>query len=127
MPRDPAKNPLDDRIRVQHMLDAARDVVRLATGRTTGDLRSDMQLRRALVNAIQEIGEAAAKISPAGRARLPGIPWPLVVGMRNRLVHGYDEIDLLVVWKVATEEVGVLIAALDAGVASWPLPEPPVG
>jgi len=125
MPRDPAKCPLDDRIRAQHMLEAARDVELLAAGRAPDDLRTDMILRRAMVNAIQEIGEAAAKVSPAGRARIPAVPWPVVVGMRNRLVHGYDEIDYDVVWKVATEEVGTLIAALEAVFVSWPLPEPP--
>jgi len=125
MPRDPAKSPLDDRIRVQHMLEAARDVVAIARGRCMDDLRTDMPMRRAIVNAIQEIGEAAAKVSPAGRARLAAIPWPVVVGMRNRLVHGYDEIDFGVVWKVATEEVGTLILALETTFVSWPLPEPP--
>jgi uncharacterized protein with HEPN domain len=127
MPRDPAKNPRDDRIRAQHMLEAARDVARLAAGRSRDDLRTDMPLRRAMVNAIQEIGEAAAKVSPAGRARIPAIPWPVVVGMRNRLVHGYNEIDFEVVWKVATEEVTVLTEALEAAFLAWPLPELPKG
>jgi uncharacterized protein with HEPN domain len=125
MPRDPSKSPLDDRIRVQHMLEAARDVVRLAAGRKRDELRTDMPLRRAMVNAIQEIGEAAAKVSPAGRSRVPAMPWPLVVGMRNRLVHGYDEIDFDVVWKVAGEEAPSLIAMLEAAFLTWPLPEPP--
>lgn len=125
MPRDPAKYPQDDRIRAQHMLEAARDVVRLAAGRGPGDLRTDMPLRRAMINAIQEIGEAAAKVSPVGRDRIPAIPWGVVVGMRNRLVHGYDEINFEVVWKVATEEVGVLIVAMEAAFVAWPLPAPP--
>lgn len=127
MPRDPAKNPLDDRIRAQHMLEAARDVATIAAGRSMDDLRTDMPMRRAMVNAIQEIGEAAAKISPIGRARINAIPWGVVVGMRNRLVHGYDEINVEVVWKVAAEEVHVLIAALEAAFTAWPLPEPPKG
>ncbi len=74
MPRDPAKRPLDDRIRAQHMLDAARDVARLAAGRSRDQLGADMPFRRAMINAIQEIGEAAAKVSPIGRARIPAIP-----------------------------------------------------
>jgi uncharacterized protein with HEPN domain len=125
MPRDPAKRPLDDRIRAQHMLDAARDVARLAAGRSRDELGADMPFRRAMINAIQEIGEAAAKVSPIGRARIPAIPWGVVVGMRNRLVHGYDEIDFDVVWIVASQEVTPLIDALESAFASWPLPEPP--
>lgn len=125
MPRDPAKNPLDDRIRAQHMLEAARDVASIAAGRRPDDLRADMPMRRAMVNAIQDIGEAAAKVSPLGRDRLPLIPWAAVVGMRHRLVHGYDEINLETLWKVATEEVPALIASLESAFASWPLPQPP--
>lgn len=127
MPRDPAKNPQDDRIRAQHMLEAARDVVLIARGRRVDDLRADMPMRRAMVNAIQEIGEAAAKVWPTGRARMPGVPWGVVVGMRNRLVHGYDEVNYEMVWKVATEEVHPLIAMLEAAFAAWPLPERPKG
>ena len=125
MPRDPAKNPLDDRIRAQHMLEAARDVVQLSRGRASNELQSDMPLRRAMINAIQEIGEAAAKVSPSGRNRLPLIPWSAVVAMRHRLVHGYDEVNLEILWKVATEEIPQLIAALERAFVSWPLPEPP--
>jgi len=56
---------------------------------------------------------------------VPTIPWGIVVGMGNRLVHGYDEIDFEVVWKVATVEVLVLIEALEAVYLSWPLPSRP--
>lgn len=125
MPRDPAKTPLDDRIRAQHMLEAARDVVTIAAGKTLDDLRSDMTLRRAMVNAIQEIGEAACRVSAPGRARLAGVEWTQMMGMRHRLVHGYDVINLEIVWHVATEEVAPLIDALEAAFQSWPLPEPP--
>jgi uncharacterized protein with HEPN domain len=125
MPRDPAERPLDDRIRGQHMLEAARDVVLLAAGRDRGDLHTDMALRRAMVNAIQEIGEAASRVSPQGRVRMAGVQWMQMVGMRHRLVHGYDVINLDIVWQVASQEVRPLIAALESVFASWPLPEPP--
>ena len=122
MPRDPKERPLDDRIRAQHMLEAARDAAGMAAGRTRRDLERDMMLRRALVNAVQEVGEAAAKISPAGRARLAALPWGQIVGMRNRLVHGYDRINLDMLWAVAAEELPGLIQGLEAGLAGWPLP-----
>lgn len=125
MSRNPAEHLIDDRIRVQHMLDAARDVVRLAAGRCRDDLALDMPFRRATVNAIQEIGEAGARVSPAGRAMAPAIPWQVIVGMRNRLVHGYDQIDYEVVWLVVTEEAPSLIALIEAACVGWPMPEPP--
>lgn len=122
MPRDPAKHPGDDRIRIQHMLDAAADAQRMIAGRARADLDSDMMLRRAIVNALQEIGEASGKVSPLARERAPSIPWDKVVRMRHRLVHGYDTLNLDTVWRVATEELPVMVAALEAACIGWPLP-----
>ncbi|MCA3005786.1 MAG: DUF86 domain-containing protein [Planctomycetaceae bacterium] len=126
MPRDPTQRRLDDRIRGEHMLKAARDVVLMATNRVRGDLDTDMILRRAMVNAIQDIGEAANQITEVGKARMSAVPWKQLVGMRHRLVHGYDAINLDTVWQVATHEVQPLIAALECAFASWPLPDPPL-
>lgn len=107
------------------MLEAALDVRTIARGRNANDLASDMMLRRALVNAIQEIGEAAGRISAIGRARISSVPWEKVVNMRHRLVHGYDQVNLVIVWSVTTVEVPELIAVLEEAFKSWPLPEPP--
>ena len=71
MPRDPKAHPLDDRLRVQHMRNAAMDVEAMAFGRQRAELEADMLLRRAMLNAIQEIGEAATRVSQEGRARPP--------------------------------------------------------
>jgi uncharacterized protein with HEPN domain len=127
MPRDPAAQPIDDRIRAQHMLDAARQAQGFIAGRSRPDLDADPMLIRALLHAIQEIGEAASRITQLGRDRLPGVPWTQIVGMRHRLVHGYWQVDADLVWTVATRDLAPLIAALDAAFASWPLPEMPKG
>ncbi len=82
-------------------------------------------LLRALTNAVQEIGEAAANTSDAGRARVPGLPWGQVVAMRHVLVHVYWGVDRDRLWITATDDVPVLIAALESACALWPLPEPP--
>jgi uncharacterized protein with HEPN domain len=58
---------------------------------------------------------------------MTAVDWKQMVGMRHRLVHGYDQINLDIVWKVASDEAAVLIAALEGACASWPLPEPPDG
>ena len=52
----------------EHMRDAARDIIAMTQGRTRADLDRDMLLRRAMLNAIQEIGEAAARASDPARA-----------------------------------------------------------
>jgi len=89
MPRRRRPTPFDDRVRIEHMLEAARDIARYVSGRRREDLDSDSMLFRALNNAIQQVGEAAANVSDEGRARVPGLPWGQIVAMRHVLVHVY--------------------------------------
>jgi len=51
-------------------------------------------LQLGLVRLVEIIGEAATRVSKEGRAKCPAIPWEDVVGMRNKLIHGYDRVDL---------------------------------
>jgi uncharacterized protein with HEPN domain len=67
----------------------------------------------ALVRAIEIIGEAATKLSLETRNAAPQIPWPAIIGMRNRLIHAYFEIDGDILWKAAIEEVPELLPMLE--------------
>ena len=125
MPRDPKRQSIDDRVRVEHMLEAARDVRQYTSSRTRADFDRDSMLVRALTNAVQQIGEAAANISDEGRARVPGLPWGQIVAMRHVLVHVYWGVDLDRLWATATGDVPALITALEAACAGWPMPQPP--
>jgi uncharacterized protein with HEPN domain len=100
------------------------DVRSFVNGRCRADLDTDSMLRRALVNAIQVIGEAAARVSDEGRGRVPTLPWGQIVATRHILVHVYWGIDADQVWNMAVEDVPVLISALENTCASWPLREP---
>lgn len=92
-------------IRLQHMLEAAQEAVTFVQARTRDDLDHDRVLSLALVKLIETIGEAATSITPAMRERLPQIPWAEIIGMRHRLVHGYYEIDLNIVWEVISHDL----------------------
>lgn len=92
-------------------IEAASDFI---DGRNRVDLDSDRQLLFAIVRAIEVAGEAAAKISPESRALAPEVPWQSIVSMRNRLIHGYFDIDRSIVWKTAREELPALLPALRA-------------
>lgn len=83
MPREGPYRALGDRVRVQHMLEAAQQAMEFIRGRSRDDLESDAMLTRALMNAVQEIGEAAARITPEGRARASRLPWGQIVAMRH--------------------------------------------
>jgi uncharacterized protein with HEPN domain len=106
--------PPEERIRWQHMIDAAEDAKSFMSGRTRADLDRDRMLLFAVVRAIEIIGEAASKITPQTRTAHPEIPWPAIIGMRNRLVHAYFEIDTDLVWAAVTKEVPSLLAQLKA-------------
>lgn len=108
----------DDEVRLRHMLDAAREAVSFAEGRTRSDLDDDRQLVLALVKDIEIVGEAATRISKPARRRLPELPWERIVGMRNRLVHAYFDINLDIVWRTVGEDLPQLISLLEPAVPS---------
>ena len=100
------------------MLDYSRGARQFAEGRTRDDLDTDRQLCLALVKAVEIVGEAATRVPTEERSRWPAIPWSDLVGMRNRLVHGYDVINLDILWQTIQEDLPALIAVLEAGFAS---------
>ncbi len=78
-----------DLVRVHHMLDATREVLVFSTDKTRLDLDTDRMLCLSLVHLLEIIGEAAVAVSSEFREKYPQIPWSGIVGMRNRLIHGY--------------------------------------
>jgi uncharacterized protein with HEPN domain len=104
--------PPEDAIRIRHMIDAAETAQRFAAGRRRDGLDADQMLLFALVRAIEIIGEAASRVTQETRAATPTVPWASIVGMRNRLVHAYFDIDKDILWQTVTEEIPPLIALL---------------
>ena len=103
----------DDEALLLDMLIAARDAVSFAGGASWEEFHSNRMMRAAVQYAIQTIGEAANKVSATTPAAHPEIAWPRIVGMRHRLVHGYRDVDLQIVWDVVQEYLPPLIAALE--------------
>lgn len=106
--------PREDRIRVLHMIEAIEAIASFLAGRGRQDLNRDQMFRFAVVHAIGILGEAGSKVSPETRALTPQVPWRIIIAMRNRLIHGYADIDREVVWKTATEDVPSLLPILRA-------------
>lgn len=102
----------DDQTRLRHMHDHAVEAVKMIHGHTRPDLDRDRRLNLALVRLVEIIGEAAAHVSEAERRRYPQIPWEDIVGMRNRVVHGYDEVDFDILWDVVELHLPPLINEL---------------
>ena len=120
MPRNRPGAP-EDRIRIQHMMDAARQAIGFVQGKSRKSLDADPMLSRAVMHAILEIGEAASRTSEAGRSRAAEVPWAQIVGMRNVLIHVDWGVDYDRLWKTVTEELPVLVTMLEAATKEWPL------
>lgn len=103
----------DDNIRIRHMLDYARKAVQFTSGRNRADLDTDEMLALATIHIIEIIGEAARTISEELRRRYPDVPWDLISGTRNRLAHGYIDVDLDIIWTIATDDLPQLITQLE--------------
>lgn len=101
----PPKSKEADWIRLRHMHDAIKEASSFIRGQSLKELTGDRKLLLALIKDIEILGEAASHISPAFRSQHPEIPWDLIVATRNRLIHGYFNVDAMVVWKTVTEDL----------------------
>ena len=101
-----------DEIRLRHMAEAAESALSFLEGRARADLDDNKMLLFALVRAVEIVGEAASKVSAEARAETPDVSWNVIVGMRNRLVHAYFEVDRDIVWTTVTEALPPLRAQL---------------
>ena len=103
----------DDRIRLRHMLDHGREAVAMLQGRSRADLDFDRQLNLSIVRPLEIVGAAAARATSEIRAALPELPWAEMVGLRNRVIHGYDRVDFDIVWEIVKTDLPPMVEAID--------------
>lgn len=102
----------DDLVRLRHMLDSAMEAVELIQGKSRADLDTNRVVSLALVRLLEIVGEAANRVTTATRLQYPDIPWSQIVSLRHRLIHGYDTINLDILWKILTDDLPALITQL---------------
>ncbi len=105
--------PRDDDAYLMDMLFAAQDGARFATGLTFSRFEKSRLHQYEILKAIEIIGEAAARISAETKKDHPDIPWSEIIGMRNRLVHGYFEVKLKRVWDTVQHALAALIVEIE--------------
>ena len=101
-----------DLIRIKHMIDASEEILFFINGRNRLDLDKNRMLSLSVVHLLELMGEAASKLSPEFREKYYQIPWKSVIQMRNRLIHGYFDIDLDIVWTTIKDDVPFLLKKL---------------
>jgi uncharacterized protein with HEPN domain len=106
---------VDVELSLRQMLHYADAAMSFAEGRSRADLEIDMQLEFAISRALEVLGEAARRLPGDVVDGHPEIPWRGLIGLRNFLAHGYDFVDLDLLWRTVTEDLG----PLRAQIADW--------
>ncbi len=99
----------DPMVSVHQMLDHAIEAVEMTRGRTRADLDTDRMLNLSLVRLLEVVGETASRVPEEFRARHASVPWRQTVGMRNRLIHGYDTVNFDILWAIIEKDFPLLI------------------
>jgi len=103
----------EDAVRLRHMLDAARKAVEFTKHCKRTDLDRDEKLALSVVRLLEILGEAAKNVSSQCQTEYPTIPWRQIAGTRDRLIHGYFDVDLDIVWKIVSTDIPPLIVQLE--------------
>src|SRR5436190_12652741 len=96
------------------VLDSARAIRQYIAGLTREQFEANAEKQDAVIRRFEIIGEAARHLSSAARDALPEIPWRLVSGMRNILIHDYEDVDVGTLWDTAHDDVPPLISRLES-------------
>jgi uncharacterized protein with HEPN domain len=91
-----------DALRLADIVDQIDFVVRSVVGKTLDDFLADRQLHQSVAFSLQVIGEAANNLSADAKAKASAVPWPQIVALRHRIVHGYFALELTEIWRIAT-------------------------
>jgi len=92
---------------------AARDALAFIADQDEFSFKGSALHRNAVIRCLEVIGEAASNLTASTRAGLDDIAWSEMIGMRHRLIHGYDTVDLDLVWRTARDRLPPLIARLE--------------
>ncbi len=101
-----------DAVHLLDILDSARRIRTYVGGVTRDEFLRDTRLQDSVVRRLEIIGEAAGRVSPKFREENPDIPWRAIRGMRNQMIHRYDDIDMDIVWETVERDIPRLIQVI---------------
>lgn len=105
---------------VADIVESARSIGDYIAGVSRDEFIENEQLQDSVIRRLLVIGEASGRLSASFLDTRPSIPWREIRGMRNRMVHVYDDIDVNLVWRTARSDVPSLLAELAPIVSSDP-------
>lgn len=89
--------------------EAARLAVSYVEQTTREEFLSDTKSQDSVIRRLEIIGEAARRISEENRKAYPNLPWREMIGMRNFLIHDYDDVDIHIVWETVKKDLPDLL------------------
>lgn len=95
------------------IVSSARLILTYVEGVRREQFIRDTRLQDSVIRRIEIIGEAVRRLSSEFRERHPSVPWRAMTGMRNRMIHGYDDIDMDVVWDTAQDSIPRLLSMIE--------------
>ena len=95
------------------MLIAAREAREFSEGLTWEEFQRSSLHQHAVAKALENIGEAARKVTDETRTMHPEIPWSQIIGLRHRIVHDYFRLDLVRMWEIVQNDVPALIEMIE--------------
>jgi uncharacterized protein with HEPN domain len=105
---------LHDEIILLDIIRAMRLAVEFTQGMDKDSFLQDIRTQSAVLHQLMVMGEAVKRLSGDYRNQHPHIPWKLMAGMRDKLIHGYDIVDLDEVWKTVEVDVPQALPLLEA-------------
>jgi uncharacterized protein with HEPN domain len=99
------------------MLEAAAKAVAYTRECDRTILDIDEMRALAVIRLLEIVGEAARAVTDSTRAQFPEVPWRQIAWTRDRLIHGYEAVDLDVVWAIVTDDLPLLVAQIDRALA----------
>ena len=107
---------VDDLTRLKHIRDSAKEALFFVNNRTREDLDNDRMLSLSLVRLVEIMGEAANHVSAPCQSKYFKIPWRQIIGMRNRMIHAYFDVDLNIVWQIITQDLDSLLIEVEKAI-----------
>jgi uncharacterized protein with HEPN domain len=94
-----------DVVYLQHILDAINRIQGYTAGVSYDQFLQDTLLQDGVVRQLEIIGEAAKNVSSTFRDAYPKLPWSQMTGTRNKLIHGYFDVNLFIVWDTVQSDL----------------------
>jgi uncharacterized protein with HEPN domain len=98
----------DDSAYLKHILDAIFQIEEYVRGVSLEQFKETKLVQDGVIRELEIIGEASRNLSTELCKSQPETPWKQIIGLRNRIIHAYFDIDLFAVWEIVTEDLPLL-------------------